>query len=101
VTKDPAFTGVYHVSFPQNVSGCAAVVSQGEASNNGFLPGTLYMAVVQSDPNNTGNAHQINVYPTTGSAATRCGPRRGGVRPGRTGAAGWAACRAGDTGSNR
>lgn len=64
VTKDPSFSGVYHVFFPQNISGCAAVVSQGEGTGNGFFPGTFYMAVVQSDPNNTGNTHEINVYPT-------------------------------------
>jgi hypothetical protein len=71
VIKDTSFTGVYHVFFPQDISGCAAVVSQGEASNNGFFPGTLYEAVVQSDPNNDGNPHEIDVYPTDTSGAPR------------------------------
>ena len=71
VVKDTSFTGVYHVFFVQNISGCAVVVSQGEASNNGFFPGTLYEAVVQSDPNNDGNPHEINVYPTDTSGAPR------------------------------
>jgi hypothetical protein len=70
-TKDPAFTGVYHVDFPQNISACAAVVSQGEASNNGFFPGVLYEAVVQSDPNNSANPHEINVYPTDVSGSPK------------------------------
>ncbi len=71
VVKDTSFTGVYHVFFPQNISGCAVVVSQGEASNNGFFPGTLYEAVVQSDPNNDGNPHEVNVYPTDASGAPK------------------------------
>jgi hypothetical protein len=65
VTVTNPLTGVYTVRFPQNISKCAAVVSQGETSNNGFTPGVLYMAVVQSDTFNTGNVHEVNVYPST------------------------------------
>lgn len=65
VKKDKAFSGVYIVTFKQNISQCAAVVSQGETSNNGFIPGTFYEAVVQSDRFNSGNPHQIYVYATT------------------------------------
>jgi hypothetical protein len=71
VTKDTSFTGLYHVFFPRDISLCAAVVSQGEASNNGFSPGTLYEAVVQSDPNNDGNPREVNVYPTDTSGTPR------------------------------
>jgi hypothetical protein len=71
VTKDSSFTGVYHVDFPENISACAVVASQGEASNNGFFPGTLYVAVVQNDPNNTSNPHEVNVYPTNASGSPR------------------------------
>jgi len=56
--------GVYEVNFPANISKCAAVASQGETSVGGFVPGTFYMAVVQSDADNDGNAHQVIVYPT-------------------------------------
>ena len=70
-TKDPSFTGLYHVFFTQDISNCAVVASQGESSNNGFFPGTFYMAVVQSDPNNTGNSHEVNVYPTDNSGTPR------------------------------
>jgi hypothetical protein len=71
VTKDKTFTGVYHVFFAQNISRCAAVVSQGEAANNSFFPGTLYEAVVQSDPNNDGNPHEVAVFPTDPSGVPR------------------------------
>jgi hypothetical protein len=65
VKKDTVFTtGVYHVFFKQNISKCAAVVSQGEAANNGFISGTFYLAVVQSDQFNDGNPHEVVVYPT-------------------------------------
>jgi hypothetical protein len=64
VTVHHEGTGFYIVTFKQNISKCAAVVSQGEASNNGFFPGTFYMAVVQSDPDNTGNPHEVDVFPT-------------------------------------
>ena len=63
-SSDPSFTGLYHVFFPQDISNCAVVVSQGESSNNGFFPGTFYLAVVQSDPNNNGNPNEVNVTPT-------------------------------------
>ena len=57
--------GVYEVNFPLNVSKCAAVVSQGESTRGGFVPGTFYMAEVQSDsPSGDGNARQVIVYPT-------------------------------------
>jgi hypothetical protein len=69
VTVQKLSTGLYQVSFTQNISQCAAVVSQGEASNNGFIPGTFYLAVVQSDPFNGGSPHEVNVYPTN-SAGT-------------------------------
>ena len=70
-SKDSTFQGVYHVDFTRDISGCAAVASQGEAANNGFIPGTYYLAVVQSDRNNTGNTHEINVYPTDSSGSPR------------------------------
>jgi hypothetical protein len=70
-SKDSTFTGLYHVFFTQDISNCAATVSQGETSNNGFFPGTFYEAVVQSDPNNDGNPHEINVYPTDSSGTPK------------------------------
>ncbi len=70
-TKDPGFTGVYYVDFTQDISACAAVVSQGETTNNGFIPGTLYEAVVQSDPNNTNNPHRVAVFPTDTSGSPK------------------------------
>jgi hypothetical protein len=74
VTVTNPLTGVYTVRFPQNISKCAAVVSQGEESNNGFIAGVLYMAVVQSDTFNTGNVHEVNVYPSTvAGVATKAG----------------------------
>ncbi len=73
VSKVTTTEGPYYVvTFPQNISGCAAVVSQGETSNNGFIPGTFYEAVVQSDADNSGNPHQVYVYPsnTAGDAVS-------------------------------
>jgi len=71
VKKDTAFTtGVYHVFFKQNISKCAAVVSQGETSGNGFIPGALYEAVIQSDRFNDGNPHEVIVYPTRYNGST-------------------------------
>jgi hypothetical protein len=67
VQRYDGFTGVYLVVFKQNISKCAAVVSQGEASNNGFFPGTFYEAVVQSDKYNLGNPHEVLVYATNAS----------------------------------
>ncbi len=67
VQRYESYTGIYEVTFKQNISKCAAVVSQGEASNNGFIPGTFYEAVVQSDPYNDGNPHQVLVYATNSS----------------------------------
>jgi hypothetical protein len=62
VQKDTTFTtGFYHVFFKQNLSKCAVVVSTGEASNNGYVPGAFYMAVIQSDPFNDGNPHEVVV----------------------------------------
>jgi hypothetical protein len=34
------------------------------ASNGAFSSGTLYLAVVQSDPPTSGNPHEVNVSPT-------------------------------------
>jgi hypothetical protein len=42
-------------------------VSQGETTHNGYIPGALYEAINQSDPNNSGNPHQVNVYATDAS----------------------------------
>jgi hypothetical protein len=57
--------GVYEVNFPVNISKCAAVVSQGEESRGGFVPGTFYLAQVQSDATGgDGSPRQVNVYPT-------------------------------------
>jgi hypothetical protein len=67
-SADPSFAGVYHVHFTQDISGCASVVSQGEAANNGFRPGAFFEAVNQSDPGNTGDTHQVNVNVTNASA---------------------------------
>jgi hypothetical protein len=67
VEKEDPYSGVYEVFFKQNISKCAAVVSQGEASNNGFFPGTFYEAVVQSDKYNIGDPHEVIVYATNTS----------------------------------
>jgi hypothetical protein len=65
VTVANPVKGEYVVNFPVNVSKCAAVASQGEASRGGFDPGTFYMASVQSDkPSGDGNPRQVIVYPT-------------------------------------
>ena len=71
VTVTNPFTGVYAVHFSQNISGCAAVVSQGESANNGFFPGTSFEAVVQSDAFNSGNVHEVDVYPATTTGTVR------------------------------
>ena len=60
VVKDTSFTGVYHVFFPQNISGCAVVVSQGEASNNGYVSTAQFKATIDSDPNNGGNPQRVD-----------------------------------------
>jgi hypothetical protein len=74
VTVKRELTGLYKVFFKQNISKCAAVVSQGEASNNGFFPGTFFMAVVQSDPFNDGNPHEVDVFATnTAGSAVNAG----------------------------
>ena len=64
VSVDPSFSNLYYVNFPQDISNCAVVVSQGETANNGFIPGAQYLAVIQSDPNNSGNPHQVAVNTT-------------------------------------
>jgi hypothetical protein len=64
VTVTNPLRGEYVVTFPQNVSKCAAVASQGETSGNGFIPGTFYMAEVESDAGENGNPHQVGVYPS-------------------------------------
>ena len=64
VSVDPSFSNLYYVNFPQDISNCAVVVSQGETANNGFIPGAQYLAVIQSDPNNSGNSHQVAVNTT-------------------------------------
>lgn len=62
VSKNSKFKGIYTVTFTQDVSGCAAVISQGEKSGNGSVPDALYEAVIDSDPYNGGNPHAVNVY---------------------------------------
>jgi hypothetical protein len=54
--------GEYLVTFPVNVSKCAAVASQGEGSRGGFIPGTFYFAEVRSDLG--GSPRQVVVDPT-------------------------------------
>jgi hypothetical protein len=61
VTKTANFLGVYQVTFPQNISACAVVVSQGEASNNGYQSSAQFLAVIDSDPNNGGDPHTVDV----------------------------------------
>ncbi len=68
-SKDASFPGLYHVTFTQDISGCAAVVSQGESSNGGFYPDAQYVAEVQSDGSFGGGPHLINVYPTDASGS--------------------------------
>ena len=63
VTLTPSgFTGVVYVNFPQNISNCAAVVSQGEASNNSYDPTAQYLAKIDSDPGNGGNPQRVVAY---------------------------------------
>jgi hypothetical protein len=70
VTVKITSLGVYAVFFKQNISKCAAVVSQGETSTNGFVPGTFYLAVVQSDKNNDGDPHEVDVFTTNASGSS-------------------------------
>ena len=44
-----------------NISACAVVVSQGEASNNGYQSSAQFLAVIDSDPNNGGDPHTVDV----------------------------------------
>jgi hypothetical protein len=73
-SKDSSFTGVYRVFFPQKVSKCVAVASQGQTTHNGFIPGTLFVADVQSDPGQDGNPREVDVFPTDTAGTPRNAP---------------------------
>jgi hypothetical protein len=61
VTKNGLFLGVYKVTFVQDISACAVVISQGEAANNGYVPTAQFKATIDSDPNNGGDPHSVDV----------------------------------------
>jgi Collagen triple helix repeat (20 copies) len=66
--KDPAFTGVYRVTFPgANLDACVPLATPGQASNNGFFPNTQLDARIGSWPGQSGGASNVTVTPTTAS----------------------------------
>ena len=74
VVKSGVYTGLYKVTFTQDISNCAVVVSQGEGSSNGFFAGVQFVAKIDSDPGSGGDVHSVDVYPTlTNGTATDAG----------------------------
>ena len=74
VVKNSVFTGLYKVTFTQDISNCATVVSQGESLNNGFFAGVEFVAKIDSDPSNGGDVHSVDVSTTlTNGTATDAG----------------------------
>lgn len=64
-SKNVAFTGIYTVTFTQDISACAVVISQGQASNNSYTPTAQFKATIDSDPGNGGDIHSVDVNTST------------------------------------
>jgi hypothetical protein len=66
--NDPAFVGIYYVTFPgTDLDACVPLATPGQASNNGFFPNTQLDARIRSWPGQSGGASTVTVYPTTAS----------------------------------
>ncbi len=67
-SKSSILAGAYYVDFPQDVSGCAPVISPAQTSNNGSIPDAQFLAVPDGDFASSGvKPNQVDVSATDAS----------------------------------